>query len=312
MTDPGFLISETRAAAEAAARVFDAAGDLDAILDGFVLLMQIEVNLAHWSDAAKWARLGLDRAAANAGERQREEFAAWLSNALLWGSTDARESLATMEGLLDSVTRRLVRSTMLGAIAVMRALVNDREGAEQAEADAASIRQELGVRRSEFRHTYMAYALADLADAARLARVEAVELEKMGDTGQRSTMVGFESWIHALLGNDEEALRCADESRALGAPDDAVTQILLRAGESVALARLGRGADADRVSSEGVEIAAGTDSMDTGTAWEARATTLSILGRTDEARVAAERARVHYTARGSVTPLRRIEALIAG
>jgi hypothetical protein len=156
----------------------------------------------------------------------------------------------------------------------------------------------------------MAYALDDLADAARLARAEAVELERRGDTGQRSTMVGFESWIHALMGNDDDALRCAAESRALGAQDDAVTQILWRVGEGVALARHGQAADADRVTQEAVDVAADTDSMDAGTAWFARALVLSTLGRGPESSEAARRAAAIYEAKGSVNALRRAEALI--
>jgi len=310
MTDPTFLLSETRAEAEAAARAFDAAADVDGATDCTLMLMQIELGLARWTEAARWARIGIERSEAAGRERQRQDFAGWLANALLWGPTDARQSLETIEGLLGSVTRRLTRSSLLSSMAVLRAIAGDREGAEPAEVEAAAIRQELGARRSEFRHAYMAYALDDLPDAARLARAEAVELERMGDTGQRSTMVGLEAWIHALLGNDDDALRCAAESKALGAPDDAVTQILWRVGQGVALARRGQAADADRVTQEAVDIAADTDSMDAGTAWFARALALAILGRAPESSDAAKRAKAMYEAKGSVNALRRAEALI--
>ena len=101
-----------------------------------------------------------------------------------------------------------------------------------------------------------------------------------------------------------------DESRRLGAPDDAVTQILWRATEGVVLARRGDAQQADRISAEGTEIADGTDSFDAGTAWLARAHVLSILGRPTEATQAARRARERYAAKGFVNGIRRAEALI--
>ncbi len=310
MTDPAFRISETRAEAESAARAFAAAGDVDAILDAHGLMIHIELNMAHWQDAATAARLGFELATEVGRERRRDEFAVWLSNAVLWGSADAAEGLATIEGLLGSTSRRLSRSNMLSSMAVLRAVLGDRPGAEAAHADAASIREELGRPKSEFKHAYIEYALDDFTAALPLVRAEAADLERRGDTGQRSTMVGLEAWILSLMGDDDGALRAATESRRLAAPDDAVSQLLWRAAEGVALARRGQAADADRVTAESVAIAEATDSMDAGTAWFARAQTLWILGRPAEATDAARRARAAYAAKGSVNALRRVDALL--
>ena len=132
----------------------------------------------------------------------------------------------------------------------------------------------------------------------------------VGDSGQRSTMVGLEAWILALTGQDEAAVGSADESRRLGAVDDAVTQILWRAAKSVALARLGETEEADRISAEGVAIADRTDSFDAGAAWLARAMVLSILGRRTESAEAAIRSRDLCIEKGFVNGIRRAEALI--
>jgi len=311
MTDPAFVISETRTEAVSAARAFAAAGDVDAILDVHVVMMLIDLNVAHWRDAATSARLGLEAATEAGRERRRDEFAGWLSNAILWGSTDAAEGLLTIEGLLASTSRRLFRANMLASMAVLRAILGDRPGAEASHAEAAAIREELGRPKSEFRHAVMEYALDDFPAALRLARAEAADLERRGDSGQRSTMVGLDAWMLALMGDDAGALRGAAESRRLAAPDDAVSQMLWRAAEGVALARGGQAADADRVTAEGIAIAEDTDSMDAGTAWFARALTLSILGRRAEATDAARRARALFAAKGSVNALRRVDALLA-
>ena len=159
----------------------------------------------------------------------------------------------------------------------------------------------------------MRLALDDLAGALRLARAAADDFERRGDTAMRSTNVGLEAWILALMGEDDAAAaRAADESRRLGSPDDAVTQILWRAASSVVLARRGEAEQADRVSAAGVDIADGTDSFDAGTAWLARAQVLSMLGRESEAREAARRARQVYQAKGYVNGIRRVDALFAG
>ena len=46
----------------------------------------------------------------------------------------------------------------------------------------------------------MQFALDDFPRRLPLARETAAELERRGDTGQRSTMVGLEAWILALTG----------------------------------------------------------------------------------------------------------------
>ena len=88
--------------------------------------------------------------------------------------------------------------------------------------------------------------------------------------------------------------------------------MLWRAAKSVVLARRGEAAEADRIASEGVDIADTTDSMDAGTAWLARAQVLDILGRRDEAIDAARRSRELYTVKGWVSGIRRAEAVLAG
>lgn len=311
MTDPDFRVSDTRAEAEAAVRAFSAAGDVDGLLDCYVLMIIIDLNVAHWRETATSARLGLDLATRAGREGQRGEFAGWLSNALLWGSTDASESLATIEALLGSTSRRLSRALMLSTNAVLRGILGDRAAAEAAETEAQSIRDELGHRRSEFRHADMEYALGDFPTALRLARAEAEDLERRGDTGQRSTMVGLAAWLLVLMGDDDEAAHAAaEESRHLSAPDDAVSQILWRAAEGVVLARRGQAAESELVTSEAIAIADTTDSMDAGSAWLARAHALSISGRPTEATEAARQARGLYAAKGFVNAIRWAEALI--
>ena len=312
MMDPSFQISEIRTEAESAARAFEEAGDLDATLDAYLVLLLIDLNVAHWREVASWARLGLERASASGRDRRGEEFANWLAAAQVWGSSDASASLGVIEAMLPSTSRRLTRSSLMESMSVLHAVIGDGPSAEAVHLEATRITDDLGHPRSEFRHAYARYALDDFPAALRLAREESAELERRGETGLRSTMAGLEAWILALTGEDDDAMSAADRSRRLGAEDDAVTQILWRAATSLVLARRGKRDEADRVSADGIRIADDTDLWDAGTAWLARAHVLSSQGRGAEATDAARRSVELYAAKGFVNGIRRAEALLAG
>jgi class 3 adenylate cyclase len=309
--DPTFHLSDLREEAAAAVRDFEAAGDVDAVLDALQISNWIDLNAAHWADAAASAQRGLELATNAGREARRDDFVDWLANAVAWGSTSAVDGLALYESLLPTVRRRLSRASLFAFAALLRGILGDAAGAEAAQGEATAIWDELGYRRLEFRHAYTRFALEDLEGALVVIAAEIAALEQRGETGTRSTMVGLRAWTLALLGRDAEAAFAASESRQLGASDDAVTQILWRAAESVVLARRGEGVEADRISLEGVRIADATDSWDAGTAWYARAQVLSILGRRTEAVDAARRSREVYVAKGFVNGIRRVDALLA-
>ena len=104
--DPGFALTDLRTEAREAARSFEAAGDISALLDARLVAFLIEMNAAHWRDAATVARSGLELAVATGREQHREDFAVWLSSAEVWGPRHASESITANEQLLDSMTRR--------------------------------------------------------------------------------------------------------------------------------------------------------------------------------------------------------------
>ena len=99
--DPSFQISEIRADAVSAALAFEEAGDVEAILDAYVVLIVIDLNAAHWREMAASARLGLELASITGRDRRRGDFVEWLSAAHVWGSTDATESIASSRACSD-------------------------------------------------------------------------------------------------------------------------------------------------------------------------------------------------------------------
>jgi class 3 adenylate cyclase len=309
--DPSFPFVEHRHEVEAAIETFRAAGDIDALLDAVEILVIVDLNDAHWKDAAASARLGLQVATEHGRDARRGDFSRWLANALLWGMEDASSSLVTVEELIRVETRRSSKMAMYQSAGTLRALLGDRPGADAAHAESVSIALELGQRRRLFRHAFAEYALDNLPGAIEDAKAEAAALEQLGDTGQRSTMVSLAAWGLALQGESAEALLLAEEGRRLGAIDDAVTQIMWNAAAGLAHAQLGQLVEADVRSAAALTEAAQTDSLSAADAWEARARVLAIVGREAEALGAANRALELNRAKGAVNFIARVERLIA-
>jgi class 3 adenylate cyclase len=308
--DPTFLLSDVEAEVDAAARDFEAAGEIDALLEAILVQSVIHLNAAHWADSGKAARRGLELATTFGRDRRREDFTDWVTNALCWGQMDAAEGIATIEALLPAGRRRLTRAWLIQAISFLRAILDDRSGAEAAQTEAESIWNELGQRPNEFRHAWTRFFLDDLDGALLVAQAQVDDLKRRGETAQRSTLVGFQAWILALQGRDEEAGIAAEESRRLGAPDDVVTQMLWREAKGLVLARRGELEDADRITRECVEIADTTDSMDVAMASLARAQVLVLLGRHEEAMDAARRSKEVCERKGWVSGIRRAQAVL--
>jgi class 3 adenylate cyclase len=310
-TDPSFRFEHLRPQIEAAVERFRATGDVTAMLDAVEVLSISDLNVAHWNDAARWARVGMDVAIEHGREDRRSTFARWLANAVSWGTANARDSLATLDALLAAEPRRSARAAILSSVSMLRGLLGERPGADAAEADAVAIATELGERPSHFRKAFKEWALDDVPAALEAARMEAAALERLGETGQRSTITALQGWILALQGESEEALHLGELGRELGSPDDAVTQMIWRLAVGLALGQLGNLAEADRLTAEALDVAATTDSLSAADAWEARARVLWLLGRREEMLEAAGRARELHAQKGSVNFIRRLDEFVA-
>jgi class 3 adenylate cyclase len=310
LTDPAYRLSDAWEELAAATAAFQAAGDVDGLLDADSLAQQIHLNLAHWSEAAAASRVGWERAAAHGRDRERDSFAAWLANAVTWGSTSVADGLATIDELLRTTTRRSVLGVLYSCAAQLCAYAGDRAGVESAWNSLTTIFEELGrpLAFADFRRIEIERALGDFSSALPVARRLEARLAATGETGMRSTVVVLAGWICVQIGDDAEAWRLVEECRRLTADDDAVSQIMWRAVASVVLARRGEPGDADRVSLEGTQMASSTDSGVIGEAWLARAEVLNLAGRRPEALEAAERARSAYAAKGFVNGVRWAEA----
>ncbi len=313
LTDPSFDSRDGLPEIAAASASFEAAGDVDGLLDAETMRMFIHLNHAHWRECARAARNGWERARATGRDRRRDEFAGWLANALAWGTEPVDSGLAIIDELLRATTRRSERAELLACAAHLHAYAGDPAAVEAAWSEGMAIRMELGLtlRGGDFRRAEIDHALGDPVAALAAARRSEALLAEAGETGMRSSIVGIAGDICLDLGDLDEALRLAAESQRLTAPDDAVSQILWRRIEGVARARRGEHDEADRLTGEAVALAATTDSIEIANAWLARAEVLQLAGRFAEARAAAADSRTAHAAKGFVHGVRRAEARLA-
>jgi len=82
-----------------------------------------------------------------------------------------------------------------------------------------------------------------------------------GDAGHASTQAGNAARAWALVGEHAAALRLADESERLGAPDDFANLTVLRQARALVAAREGRFEEAEELAREAVALHAASDSL---------------------------------------------------
>ena len=313
MTDPSYDTGSGLPVAEAAAAAFEAAGDIDGMLDADAMLVMIALNHARWRESASAARTGWERARASGRDRDRNHFAGLLANALTWGPEPVDSGLRLIDELLRTTARRSWQATLLSCAAHLHAYAGDLAAVDAAWAAADAIRVELGqgIRGEDFRRAEIDRALGDPGASLAAARRNEALLAAAGETGQRSTIVSIAAQACLALGDEEEALRLAGEGRRLTSPDDAVSQFMWRSVESVARARRGELEEADRLSAAALLIAGTSDSCGAGDVWLARAEVLQLAGRHEEARAAATKARAIFAAKGFVNAVGWADARLA-
>ena len=229
--DPTFLLTDIEDEVEAAARDFEAAGEVDALLEATLVECLIHLNSAHWAETAKAARRGLDLATTYGRERRQEDFADWLTNALCWGQTrrdgghrdhrgDAPVGATPAHAGLDACrpSPSCARSSAMVRARGQGSWRLRRSGMSSASARMISVTRGRNC------------VLDDLDGALLLAQAQSDDFERRGETGQRSTMVALIAWIFVLQGRDADGDLAAEESRRLGVPG--------RRGDTDAVARL--------------------------------------------------------------------------
>jgi tetratricopeptide (TPR) repeat protein len=150
------------------------------------------------------------------------------------------------------------------------------------------------------------------AVAAELGTQACRQLEDLGEQGYLSTTTAEVARVLSTLDRLDEADAWASRAAAIGASDDAWTQMLSRQARAKVLARRGDYAEAERLAREAVAIGAKTDLLNgQGDANADLADVLLLSGKTDEAKAALAEALERYDRKGNLVMAQRMRDQVA-
>jgi tetratricopeptide (TPR) repeat protein len=146
--------------------------------------------------------------------------------------------------------------------------------------------------------------------ASELALAGVDELDRLGEKGWLSTVAGHGAEALYRLGRDAEAWRLTETADETGAADDVITQMLILQVRAKILARRGEFAEAERLAREAVAWAEPIDALDHKAASHRDlAIVLAAADKWDEALDALATAGELYEQKGLVVGAARIEEL---
>ncbi len=297
-----------RALVDEAISVFGERGDDAGLADAWLLASEVELSALRWracahalERAAEHGKRGGNNIAAHAAEeRQPAPYA--------YGPFPVEEGIAFFDAHLSAAPFQLA---FRGQLEANR---GNFEAARRAVRLARERASELGLPLFEAGHS-MQEAEIELqaGDAVRAAEAGLdgiAALDALGERGWLSTVAGITAEALYRLGRDDEAWQLTDRAEEAGAPDDVITQMLIRQVRAKLLSRGGEHVEAERLAREAVAWGEPTDALE----YKANslfdlAIILMAAGKRDEALSTLDEARPFYEEKGHTVGIARIEDL---
>jgi class 3 adenylate cyclase/tetratricopeptide (TPR) repeat protein len=301
---------EERPVVEEALEVFGALGDDAGLAAAWLLRVSVDLSALRWGAVAFAAERAIEHA-----ERAGEPvlLAEALQNRippLVYGPTPVEEALAWFEANPQRGPHVLA---VCGQLEAMRGNIDT---ARRLVAESRSRSRELGehlwAAGASMNEAEIELNCGDPARAAEVALEGVAELERLGEHGWLSTVAGWAAEAHHRLGRDDEAWELTERAEEAGAPDDVITQMLIRQVRAKILARRGELAEAEQLARAAVELGRPTDAS------EHKALSLCDLAivleaaqKREEALAALAESRVLYEAKGHTVGIARVDELRA-
>jgi class 3 adenylate cyclase/tetratricopeptide (TPR) repeat protein len=235
-----------------------------------------------------------------------------------WGCMPAPEGLSACEELLGEYEGTSIEPPLRIARALYLSLLGEAEAAREENARGDELYRQFG---NELfgAATRMSFAEGELRagrfeEAEAAARVGIERLERLGEQGFRSTMVGLLAEALCLQGRYVEADECAQMTADLAMEDDFDPRFRWRVVRARVLADRGDFDEAEKLAREAVEIVEQTDwYLHRGQALSSLGQVLELAGRADDAGAAYKRALGEFERKGALADVeatrRRIAAL---
>ena len=302
-----------------AVKVFTEIGDES----GLARALNLGGKLRFWGGEAATAVRELDRAAQHAhhaGDRADEaDSLHYICVALRRGPTPADEALERLEEIGSrNEQSRALETACLVSRANLEAMLGRFDVARGLLAKATASAQELGREVLIDAHVRVSAGevelLAGEPEAAEdLFRMSCGRLEQIGELGFLASTVS--SLVEAVLaqGRTEEALELSDRwlPDDLTVPEDVDAQVAWRRVRAMALARLGRADEAERLAREATDTAAATDFTDLhASALVGLGDVLRLAGRAQESTAALEQAVMLFEAKRNLAAMQRVRSTL--
>jgi class 3 adenylate cyclase/tetratricopeptide (TPR) repeat protein len=315
-TDPSFSMTAFDATIDEALRVLEPTHQALALAEAWAARGYAALTRSDWTTAgAAYERVRTY--ALEAGSTSMSELAAtWLGNVLIWGPIRSDEGLARIDDLLTTMRTRRGSAFIQIYRGIFLGYQNRIEEAyREVDAGRAAL-VELGGRGrqlSNLGYAEIPRAVGDIDRTVELLEEGRANLERLGETGTRSTVEAVLAMCYARLGRPDDAFAIADAAERDATADDVASQTMLRAGRALALVRVGRPEEAISTAAAAVEIVAESDQLNAhAEALEAQAEVLRLAGHEAEAQAALKAAIGYYARKGNLAALARLGANTSG
>jgi predicted ATPase/class 3 adenylate cyclase len=282
----------------------------------------IHASAGRVSQAAGWVDLAADHAEGAGDAATAARLRSLITGSLLLGPTPAPEAVDACEELLERIgDYRAARGNALVNLGALRGVSGDLTEARRLIGEGSDMLMDLGVLGSQMggpalrseRLFIVETFYGGLAEAERELRLACEHLEATGETWAATTTYAELALVLCDQGRFADAEEAADRSRATSAEDDPIAEAGWRASLARAYAHTGRASEAERLATEAVAIIDGTEHvLERADTYRALAEVLDVLGRPEDAGVAAHRSIELYRAKGvtdAAHPIRRLQAL---
>jgi class 3 adenylate cyclase len=270
-TSPDAQAEVARQEAERFVAVLERHGDHRGLAQAWRLVALVHAFRNRFSDELAALTRGLRHAELAGDRRLAAALHGMASAALLYGPTPVAEAVASAERVLDDARRGgdlLGEADALFDLGQLDARRGDPAAARAHLAESAATFEQFGLALTQARVLMEAGAnellAGDPAAAERELRGVYRALERMGDSGSRSTVAAWLAEAAWRLGRDDQAEDYAGQSERLASPTDVFTQVVWRGVLAKVRSRRGRQADAERLAAEAVRLAATTDNLELG------------------------------------------------
>jgi class 3 adenylate cyclase/tetratricopeptide (TPR) repeat protein len=256
-----------------------------------------------------WLR-GAHHAAAAGDEQGRADALAWIASAVCLGPTPVPAAIARCESIVAGLQAdRHTQALSMRPLANLHAMAGRFDVARDLLERSNAMLAELGLSlHSAVVHdeARIAVLAGEPAAAEAALRLGYERLEAMGERALLATTAAMLAQVLVTQGRDDEAWALTGTAEAAAAPDDRNAELLCHVVRAQLLARRGAVGEAERLSAEGVRLAAQTDwIVDHADALMARAAVLRAAGQELVANITVAEAVDLYQRKGNVVSAAR-------